>query len=44
MPLWNITEQEFTGLVKYYLSGDWECVEGFDKGHEIVESHIKDAF
>ncbi|MGI6766893.1 MAG: hypothetical protein ACOX4R_06720 [Lentihominibacter sp.] len=32
------------GLIKYYLSGDWECVEGFDKALEIVESHIKDAF
>ncbi len=32
------------GLVKHYLSGDWECVDGFDKALEIVKSHIRDAF
>ena len=31
-------------LVKYYISGDWECVGGFDEAMEIITKHIGSHF
>ena len=31
-------------LVKYYISGDWECVAGYDEAIGIVKKHIAPFF
>ncbi|MBR0127495.1 MAG: hypothetical protein IJL99_04455 [Firmicutes bacterium] len=31
-------------LVKYYISGDWECVQGFDEAIDIITKHIGSSF
>ena len=31
-------------LVKYYISGDWECVSGLDGALETITKHIKPYF
>lgn len=28
-------------LVKYYIAGDWECVEGYEEVMDIIASHVK---
>ena len=31
-------------LVKYYISGDWECVRGYDEAMDIIRRHIEPHF
>lgn len=31
-------------LVKFYISGDWECVDGLAGAMEIIERHIRPYF
>ena len=31
-------------LVKYYISGDWECVRGYDEAMDIIKRHIEPFF
>ena len=31
-------------LVKYYISGDWECIGGFDEAMDIITKHIGSSF
>ncbi len=31
-------------LVKYYISGDWECVRGFDEALNVIVKHIGSSF
>lgn len=28
-------------LVKYYISGDWECAGGYDEAIEIIMQHVR---
>ena len=31
-------------LVKYYISGDWECVQGYEEAMDIIRRHIEPHF
>ena len=31
-------------LVKYYISGDWECVQGYEEAMGIIQRHIENYF
>lgn len=32
------------GIVKYYIAGDWECVNGYDSVLKIIDDKIKNYF